>query len=257
MGGAGGDLSERAYERDPAPRPRRHLSCPGGRESCRCSAFRVARCCASFGQRRYCDRRRRRGGRRRCEWWSRRCRRRRRSRRRRHGQGPDRGGGEEAIGHGPPVCSRIGRFPDASGDGAEIEGVGIMPCAGYGNDPATRNGPMQRHLSSPSRSCSFNSDIDAAQSPHRSRIHSFSPRGRLASWWASRRRYSRRRSGAQFIPNRSPRRTVRRSCIGHQDQRVIEVHFRQPFAKRIPPSWTTVIQSRRSIRPKRSILTGS
>ena len=57
--------------------------------------------------------------------------------RRRHGQGPDRGGGEEAIGHGPPVCSRIGRFPDAAGDGAEIEGVGIMPCAGYGNDPAT------------------------------------------------------------------------------------------------------------------------
>src|SRR5215218_2660188 len=44
--------------------------------------------------------------------------------RRCYGQGPDRGGGEEAIGDGLPVCSRIGRFPDAARDGAEIEGVG-------------------------------------------------------------------------------------------------------------------------------------
>ena len=57
--------------------------------------------------------------------------------RRRYGQGSDRGGGEEAIGHGPPVCSGIGRFPDAAGDGAEIERAGVMPGAGYGNDPAT------------------------------------------------------------------------------------------------------------------------
>jgi hypothetical protein len=56
---------------------------------------------------------------------------------RRYGQGSDRGGGEEPIGHGPPVCSGIGRFPDAAGDSAEIERAGIMPCAGYGNDAAT------------------------------------------------------------------------------------------------------------------------
>src|SRR5215211_2341420 len=56
---------------------------------------------------------------------------------RRYGQGPDRGGGEKAIGDGPPVCSRIGRFPDAAGDGAKIVGVGIIPCASYGNDPTT------------------------------------------------------------------------------------------------------------------------
>src|SRR5829696_547666 len=55
----------------------------------------------------------------------------------RHGQGTDRGGGEEAIGDWLPVCSRIGRFPDATGYSTEIEGIGIMPCASYRNDPAT------------------------------------------------------------------------------------------------------------------------